>query len=183
MPEVVGSRAPVPDPPTSGEPTEPHLPVFDTGRWERDHLMPPAAGPECAVQTISDPPVADPPAAVPGVLSEPILAPARPVAVPGSHQYLKRWTFVLAVAGVWMVAAAVGLGLYYWWFHSLDKTPSVFMVLLYLIACTVGSLLIAMVENKPLMSALAVAVMSAPLASTAAAAALYGAYVFQWIER
>jgi uncharacterized membrane protein len=47
----------------------------------------------------------------------------------------------------------------------------------------VGSLLVAMVQNKPLLSALSIAVMSAPLASTAAAAVLYGAYVFNWIER
>ena len=36
------------------------------------------------------------------------------------------------VAGVWLVAAARGLGLYYWWFHSLDKTPAVFVVLIFL---------------------------------------------------
>ena len=86
----------------------------------------------------------------------------------GAYQYLKRWTFVLVVAGVWIVAAASGLGLYYWWYQSVDKTPSVFVVLIYLVVCTVGSLLIAMVQNKPLMSALAIALMSAPLASTAA---------------
>ena len=35
--------------------------------------------------------------------------------------------------------------------------------------CTVGGLLLAMVQNKPLVSATAIAVMSAPFASTAAA--------------
>ena len=95
-------------------------------------------------------------------------APAHPVVVPGAYQYVKRWTFVLVVAGVWIVAAAIGLGLYYWWYHSVDKTPPVFVVLIYLVVCTVGGLLIAMVQNKPLMSALAIALMSAPLASTAA---------------
>jgi hypothetical protein len=54
---------------------------------------------------------------------------------------------------------------------------------MFLLVCTVGGLLIAMVENKPLVSAAAIAVMSAPLAATAAAAALYGAYVFAWIQR
>ena len=42
--------------------------------------------------------------------------------------------------------------------------------------CTVGSLLGAMVQNRPLMSALAIALMSAPLAATAAAAVLHGSY-------
>ena len=83
----------------------------------------------------------------------------------------------------WIVAAAIGLGLYYWWFHSFDKTPPVFVVLLFVIVCTVGALLIAMVQNKPLMSALAVALMSAPLASTAAAAALYGVYFCDRVSR
>ena len=90
---------------------------------------------------------------------------AQPVVVPGNHQYLKRWTFVLVVAGVWVVAAAAGWGLYYWWYHSLDKTPPVFVVLMFLIVCTVGGLLIAMVQNKPVVSALAIALMSAPLAA------------------
>ena len=61
------------------------------------------------------------------------------------------------MAAVWIVAAAIGLGLYYWWFHSINKTPPVFVVLIYLVMCTVGSLLAAMVHDKPLMSALAIA--------------------------
>ena len=64
------------------------------------------------------------------------------------------------MVGVWIVAAAIGLGLYYWWYHSVDKTPAVFVVLVYLVVCTVGSLLVAMVQNKPLMSALAIGLMS-----------------------
>ena len=74
------------------------------------------------------------------------------------------------------MAAAVGLGLYYWWFHSINKTPAVFIVLVYLVMCTVAALIAAMVQDKPLMSALAIALMSAPFASTAAAAVLYGVY-------
>ena len=103
--------------------------------------------------------------------------------MPGAYQYVKRWTFVLVVAGVWVVAAASGLGLYYWWYQSLDKTPSIFVLLVYLVVCTVGGLLISMVQNKPLMSALAIAMMSAPLASTAAAAALYGVYFCEQASR
>ena len=63
--------------------------------------------------------------------SEPQPALAEEPVAPGADQYLKRWTFVLVVAAVWVVAAAVGLGLFYWWFHSIDKTPAVFIVLVY----------------------------------------------------
>jgi len=93
---------------------------------------------------------------------------------PDDDRYLKRWAFVLVVAGVWIVAAAAGLGLYHWWFISVDKTSAVFAVLLYLMLCTVCGLLTAMVDHKPVISALAIAFMSAPLASTAAAAVWYG---------
>jgi hypothetical protein len=103
--------------------------------------------------------------------------------VPSAYQYLKRWTFVLVIAGVWLVAAAAGLGLYSYWYQAGDKTWPVFVVLVYLVVCTVGAMVAAMVQQKPLVSALAIALMSAPLASTAGAAALYGAYVFEWIAR
>ena len=107
--------------------------------------------------------------------------PAQPVVVPGVAQYIGRWRFVLVVAAVWLVAAAAGVGLYYWWYHSVDKAMPVFVVLVYLVACIVGSLLTAMVQDRPAIAATAVGLMSAPLASTAAAAGLYGSYVFGWI--
>jgi hypothetical protein len=103
--------------------------------------------------------------------------------VQGTYQYLKRWTFVLVVAGVWTVAAGAGLGLYHWWFHSIDKTPPVFVVLIFVVVCTVGSLLTAMVDNKPLVSALAIALMSAPLAALGGAAVLYGLYFCDRVSR
>jgi hypothetical protein len=145
----------------SGEPTQPYTPTF-TGDFpaQPDSVTPLAVEPE---------PVIEAP-------SEPLPAPAQSVTVPGSYQYLKRWTFVLVVAGVWIVAAAIGLGLYYWWFHSVDKTPPVFVVLIYLVVCTVGSLLTAMVQNKPLVSAVSIALMSATLAAVGAAAVLHGIY-------
>jgi hypothetical protein len=110
-------------------------------------------------------------------------APAQPVVVPGQYHYLKRWTFVLALAAVWIPAAAIGAALYYDWYHSMNKTLSVFLVLVVIVVCTVAGLLLAMVERKPLVAAVAIAVMSAPFAAAAAAAALYGAYVFEWIAR
>jgi hypothetical protein len=143
-----------------GEPTEPYTPTF-TG--------------DIAAQTESV--VTD------EAPSEPLPAPAQPVAVPGSYQYLKRWTFVLVVAAVWIVAAVIGLGLYYWWFHSLDKTPAVFVVLVYLAVCTVGSLLTAMVQNKPLVSAVSIALMSAPFAAVGGAAVLHGIYFCDRVAR
>ncbi|MCT7658576.1 hypothetical protein [Mycobacterium deserti] len=140
-----------------GDPTGPFTPMF-TGEIPVQHPPPP---------------------------QEPELpsAPALPVAVPGAYQYLKRWTFVLVVACVWIAAAAAGWGLYHWWYHSLDKTAPVFVVLCFLIACTVGGLLTAMVPGRPVFSALAVAITSAPLAATAAAAVLHGLYFCEWASR
>jgi hypothetical protein len=154
----------------SGEPTQPYAPTF-TGdfRAQPEPVRPQAAEPEPAIAEEAP--------------SGPLPAPAQPEAVPGTCQYLKRWAFVLVVAGVWIVAAASGLGLYYWWFHSLDKTPPVFVVLIFLTVCTVGSLLTAMVNNKPLVSALAIGLMSAPLAATGAAAVLHGLYFCDRVSR
>ncbi|PXX00922.1 hypothetical protein [Mycolicibacterium moriokaense] len=140
-----------------GEHTEPYLPTFDTGEF------PSAADPVLPLVADLEP-------------SAPIRVPAQSEVVPGTYQYLKRWTFVLVVAGVSIVGAAIGLGLYYWWFHSLDKTPTVFVVLVFLMVCSVGSVLVAMVNNKPIISALAVALMSAPFAAIGGAAVLYGLY-------
>ena len=56
-------------------------------------------------------------------------------------------------------------------------------ILLYLGACMVASILVSMVPDRPQVSALALALMAAPLASTAAAAVLHGAYYFEWIAR
>jgi hypothetical protein len=102
--------------------------------------------------------------------------PAPPIAVPGRYQYLKWWRLVLVLVGVWLVAAIVGLGLFYWWYHSIGKTPVVFAVLVYVVACAVGGVLLAMAEGRPLVSALSIAVMSGPFASVAAAVPLYGFY-------
>ena len=116
------------------------------------------------------------PAATAEAPSEPLPAlDERPV-VPERRAAPQALTFVAVVAAVWVVAAAVGLGLYYWWFHSISKTPAVFIVLVYLVMCIVAALIAAMVRAEPRMSALGIALMSAPFASTAAAAVLYGVY-------
>jgi hypothetical protein len=89
---------------------------------------------------------------------------------------LNRWRLLLVVAAAWVVAAAVGLGLFYWWFNSINKTPAVFTVLVYLVMCIVAALIAATVPDRPTMAALSVALMSSPFAATAAAAVLYGSY-------
>lgn len=105
--------------------------------------------------------------------------PARSVVVPGQYAYLKRWKLALVVAAVWAPAIAIGLGLYYWWVALADKTPAVFVVLIYVVACTVGGLILAMVTSKPLVAALAIGVMTAMFASVAGAAPVYGHYFCQ----
>jgi RsiW-degrading membrane proteinase PrsW (M82 family) len=107
---------------------------------------------------------------------EPMAVAAAPDAAQDPHDHLKRWTLVLVLVAVWIVAAIIGLALYLWWYHSIDKTPALFVVLVYLVVCTVAAMLTAMVQNKPLVSALAIALVSAPFASTAAASVLYGIY-------
>ena len=89
---------------------------------------------------------------------------------------LKRWILLAVLVVVWIPAAAAGVGLYYWWFHSVDKRWPVFVVLVFVGVCTVCALLAAMVNDKPLVSALALAVMAAPLAAFTAAAVLHGTY-------
>jgi hypothetical protein len=170
-----------------GEPTASWTPLFDTGGQERSDAGWGTGGQERSDPgwgsgvleaqpiTATEPPTDNP--------SEPLPTFVAPEVVPGTDQYLKRWHFVLVVTGVWTVAAVIGLALYEWWFQSMDKTGPVFVVLIDLVICTVAGLLVAMVQNKPLVSAAAIALMSAPLASAGAAAALYGAYVFQWIDR
>lgn len=115
--------------------------------------------------------------------AEPVVVPPASKVVEGAHLHMRRWQFVFIVAAVWVLAAAAGLGLYFWWYTSLHKTPAVFCVLMYLIVCSVASMLLSMVHNRPPLTALAIALMSAPLASVATAALLHGAYYFEWIAR
>ncbi len=103
-------------------------------------------------------------------------APVQSVTVPGRYQYLKWWKLVLVILGVWIATGEVGLSLFYWWYHTIDKTPAVFMVLVYVVVCVVGGVMLAMVQGRPTISALSLAVMSGPFASVVAAAPLYGYY-------
>jgi hypothetical protein len=118
----------------------------------------------------------EPPAAAETAEGEAGGVPVQPVTVPGRYLYLKWWQLVLVLFGVWTVSAVVGLGLFYWWYHSSDKTATAFAVLVYVVACAVGGVMLAMAQGRALLSALSLAVMSGPFASVAAAAPLYGYY-------
>ncbi len=154
------------------------VPDFDTGEHSAP-LQSPAS--ETSTETADEKPdeLPDLPAttaAKADATDDVTLPPAHSVTVPGRYFYLKWWKLVLVVAGVWIIAAVIGLGLFSWWHDALHKTPADFAVLVYVLVCTVGGLMLAMVPDKPLLSALAIAVLSAVFASLAAAAPLYGHY-------
>jgi hypothetical protein len=113
---------------------------------------------------------------------EPVVPHPAPVVIPGIPQFVGRGRFLVVLVGTWLLAGAAGAGLYWWWFHSADKAMAVFAVLVVTVGCIVGSLLTSLVQNKPSVSALALALMSAPLACAAGAALLYGGYVFGWVS-
>jgi hypothetical protein len=98
------------------------------------------------------------------------------VTVRGRYQYVKWWKLALVILGAWVAAAEIGLSLFYWWFHTYDRTLTAYAVLVYVVACIVAAVMLAMVEGKPLISALSIGVMSGPFASVLAAAPLYGYY-------
>lgn len=154
--------------------TEPHpAPIFDTGPYPQplsgslSNTSPglPLSGSSVAVAEAMNTDIPD-------------RAPAAVIA-PGQNQSLKRWKLVLVLLAVWLPAAGIGLALFSWWYSLVDKTPAVFAVLLYVVTCTVAGLMLAMVPARPLISALAVAVMSAVFASATAAAPLYGHHYCQ----
>jgi hypothetical protein len=187
--------------------TEAYTPSFDTGalpqpapeavepepqpptqrrRWWRRRSEPstseaqdaPAVSPVPAAETATGP-TAEAPA------SGHLHIPAPPIAVPGRYHYLRWWQFLLMIIAVWVPAGAIGAGLFYWWSHdhSVHKTAVVFVVFVYVIVCTVAGLMLAMVPDRPLVSALAIAVMSAVFASVVAAAPFYGAFYCDHSQR
>jgi hypothetical protein len=171
--------------------TEPYLPTFDTGalykaepeiiepqprapkrRWWR--RSPDTAATEVGADEPADPVAAEPDATPSG----PLHPPAPSITVPGRYHYLKWWQFILMVLAVWVPAGAIGAGLFYWWTHdnSAHKTPVVFVVFVYVVISTVAGLMLAMVTDRPLVSALGIAMMSAVFASVIVAAPCYGAF-------
>jgi hypothetical protein len=181
--------------------TEPYLPTFDTGAFPRaePELIephPPARrrrwwrrrSDTSAIPPVDEPASSpDPVAAVEtdDALSGSLHAPAPPITVPGRYFSLKWWQFILMLLAVWVPAAAIGAGLFYWWTHdpSAHKTAVVFVVLVYVVVCMVTGLMLAMVPDRPLVSALAIAMISAVFASVVAAAPLYGAFYCDHSQR
>ena len=64
-----------------------------------------------------------------------------PVVMPGRYQYVKWWKLLLVLLGVWFAAAEVGPSLFYWWYHTVDKTAAVYTVLVYVVACVVAGVI------------------------------------------
>lgn len=169
--EDTGTQGFVPDFEDTGEHSVPFVPNFDDTGVQ---LIPVAAKKPAQSEAVEAP--AEAPAVASEADAEPTAAPVQSVTVPGRYQYLKWWKLALVILGVWAATAEVGLSLFYWWFHTIDKTPAVFMALVYVVACTVGGVMLAMVQGRPMIAALSIAVMSGPFASVAAAAPLYGYY-------
>lgn len=182
-----GTHSFVPNFDDTGEDSVPFVPDFkdlqDTG--SQPSLLPRVSEPDKSGSPSSElkemPETASPDAAAgegstAESASESATAPVHSVTLPGRYQHLNWWKLVLVILGVWFAAAEVGLSLFYWWYHTSDKTAAVFVVLVYVVACVVGAVMLAMVQNRPVISALSVAVMSGPFASVAAAAFLYGYY-------
>jgi len=153
----------------TGEHSVPFVPTWDDDSAPLAPLAPADAGTKPADEEAGTP--------APRVAQESATEiTAAPVAVPGRYQYVKWWKLLSVLLGVWFAAAEVGLSLFYWWYHAIDKTPPMFVVLVYVVVCSVAGVLLAMVQGRPLISALALGVMSGPFASVAAAAPLYGYY-------
>ena len=183
--------------------TEAYTPVFDTGAHHKPEPEPTEPPPEppasrrwwhrgsgpAATEPEEEPASSPAPAAeTPRADAPPsgqLHAPAPPIAVPGRYHYLRWWQLLLLIIAVWVPAGAIGAGLFYWWSHdhSKNKTAVVFVVFVYVVVCTVAGLMLAMVPDRPLVSALAIAVMSAVFASVIAAAPLYGAFYCDHIQR
>jgi hypothetical protein len=184
--------------------TEAYTPTFDTGAHQQPEPEPVEPEPEppasrrrwwrrrsdpSTTEAQDGPPLSPVPAAETATGDAPpsgqLHIPAPPVAVPGRYHFLRWWQFLLMIIAVWVPAGAVGAGLFYWWSHdhSANKTAVVFVVFVYVVVCTVAGLMLAMVPDRPLVSALAIAVMSAVFASVVAAAPFYGALYCEHSQR
>lgn len=168
--------------------TEAFVPDFSGDDEDSEHTGTQSWVPDFDDDTGKHPAVPEPePAAAPAAEATPTpeageqespepVGPVQPINVPGRYLYLKWWKLASVLLGLWSAAAVIGLGLFSWWYHSADKTAALFVVLVYVVACIVGGVMLAMTEGRPLVSALAVALMSAPFAALVAAAPLYGYY-------
>jgi hypothetical protein len=170
--------------------TEPYKPAFDTGIHQKvePELIEPEPSPRkrrwwqrrSGAAEKPGHPVGGP---TPGAYAD--APPSEAIPVLDRYQYVRWWQFVLMLLAVWVPAGAVGAGLFYWWSHdaSRHKTAVVFVVLAYVVVSTVAGLILAMVADRPLVSALAIAMISAVFASVVAAAPVYGKFYCQHSQR
>ena len=175
--------------------TEPYKPTFDTGMHQKaePELIEPEPPPRRRRWWHRRSDAAEKPDQPVGGLSTAAYTDAPPsesnptssIAVTDRYQYVKWWQFVLILLAVWIPAGAIGAGLFYWWSHdaSKHKTEVVFVVLAYVVVSTVAGLILAMVADRPLVSALAIAMTSAVFASVVAAAPVYGKFYCQHSQR
>ena len=160
--------------------TEPYKPTFDTGvhpKAEPELIEPePPARRRRWWRRRSDPTPTEAPAEVPVTDDVPAV---------DLYHYVKWWQFILVLLAVWIPTGGIGAGLFYWWSHdaSRHKTEVVFVVLAYVVVSTVAGLILAMVADRPLVSALAIAMISAVFASVVAAAPVYGKFYCQHSQR
>jgi hypothetical protein len=165
--------------------TEPHWPPsFETGPHPTPLPGPPdGPEPEPAFGLEAEPAPDEPEAgAAPAKPSKSAMS-SKSVVLAGQYRFLKWWQLALVLLAVWIPAAGIGLGLFSWWYSVADKTPAVFVVVVYAAVCIVAGLILAMVGERPLVSAVAIALMSAVFASAVAAAPLYGHYFCQHVSR
>jgi hypothetical protein len=173
--------------------TEPYRPTFDTGMHQRaePELIEPEPPPRRRrwwhrrSEAAADEPASG---VIPAAYTEaeaPSSEAIPAITAAGQYQYLKWWKFILMLIAVWVPAGAIGAGLFYWWSHdaSKHKTTVVFVVLAYVVLCTVAGLILAMVSDRPLVSALAIALLSAVFASVVAAAPVYGKFYCEHSQR
>ena len=168
--------------------TEPYKPAFDTGIHQKvePELIEPEPPPRRRRWWHRRSDAAEKPGVrglSPGAYTD--AAPSEAIAVADRYQYIRWWQFVLMLLAVWVPAGAIGAGLFYWWSHdaSRHKTEVVFVVLAYVVVSTVVGLMLAMVADRPLVSALAIAMISAVFASVVAAAPVYGKFYCQHSQR
>jgi hypothetical protein len=171
--------------------TEPYRPTFDTGMQPR--AEPAFIEPEAPARRrwlrrkTADGDDQPPSGIVPTAYTETETPPSEaiPVVTAPGLLYLKWWKFILILLAVWVPAAAAGAGLFYWWSHdpSKHKTTVVFVVLAYVVVTTVAGLILAMVSDRPLVSALSIAMLSAVFAAVIGAAPVYGKFYCEHSQR
>jgi 4-amino-4-deoxy-L-arabinose transferase-like glycosyltransferase len=160
--------------------TEPYKPTFDTGIHQK--VEPELFEPDRAARRRrfwrrrAEPTPTEAPAEVPVTDDVPAVDP---------YHYLKWWQFLLVLLAVWVPAGGIGAGFFYWWSHdnSRHKTAVVFVVLAFVVVSAVAGLILAMVPDRPLVSALAIAVISAVFAAAVGAAPVYGKFYCEHSQR